>query len=83
MAKSNQREQELLTIRQLMQTENGRALMWRSLKQTGILDNDFDKDPIVNAFHSGSREIGAWLTAEIQEACFEDYLTMLKENSDG
>ena len=80
---SNARETELLTIRQIMRGENGRAFMWRSLQQTGILNNDFDRDPMLNAFYSGNREQGAWLIREMKEAAPEEYLKMLKEHLDG
>lgn len=83
MSKSNEREQELLTIRNLMRSENGRAFMWRCLAQTGIFNNDFDVTPTMNAFHSGQREHGVWLTRELKEAALDEYLTMLKEHSDG
>jgi hypothetical protein len=80
---SNAREQELLTLRELMRSENGRALMWRCLAQTGIFNNDFDVMATVNAFHSGRREQGVWLTGELKEAALDEYLMMLKEHADG
>jgi hypothetical protein len=83
MSNSNPRELELLTIRKLMQTENGRAFMWRSLQQTGIFSNDFDADPAKLAFYSGQREHGLWLTSELKEAALDEYLKMIREHSDG
>jgi len=80
---NNERELQLLTIRKLMQTENGRAFMWRQLQQTGIFSNDFDRDPVTLAFLSGQREHGVWLTSELKEAAPDEYLKMLKEHFDG
>jgi hypothetical protein len=81
MSNSNDRELELLTIRKLMQTENGRAFMWRSLQQTGIFTNDFDQNPVMLAYFSGQREHGAWLTNELKEAALDEYLKMIREHS--
>lgn len=83
MANSNERELELLTLRKLMQTDNGRTFVWRLLKQTGILVNDFDKDPAMNAFYSGQREVGSWLSMELMEAALDEYTKMIKEHPNG
>jgi hypothetical protein len=79
----NDRELQLLTIRRFMQTDNGRAFMWRSLQQTGIFTNDFDENLALLAFYSGQREQGVWLTNELKEAAPDEYLKMLKEHFDG
>lgn len=76
----NQRELELVTIRQLMKTENGRAFMWRCLQNCCTFENIFTGDQVQDAFKSGKRHHGLWLEDELREAAPEDYFTMLKEN---
>jgi hypothetical protein len=80
---SNEREVELLTIRNLMRNESGRDFMWRCLQQSCIFSNVFDKDPMTHAHRAGAREQGLWLDREIKEAAPDEYLMMLREHFDG
>ncbi len=76
----NEREIELLTVRQIMKNENGRAFMWRSLQNCHTFENIFTGDHVQDAYKSGKRSQGLWLDEEIREAAPEDYYKMLKEN---
>lgn len=76
----NERELELLTIRNLMKTENGRSFMWRCLQNCHTFENIFTGDAVQDAFKSGKRNHGLWLEDELREAATEDYFRMLKEN---
>ena len=76
----NNREIQLLTICNIMRTENGRSFMYRCLHQSGVYGIVFDKDSHQHAFNSGAREHGLWLEAELKEAAPDEYLQMLKEN---
>ena len=77
---NNERELELLTIRNLMKTENGRSFMWRCLQNCGTFENMFNADQSIHAFNSGKRSHGLWLDDELREAAPDDYFRMLKEN---
>jgi hypothetical protein len=79
----NDRELELLTIRNLLKTENGRAFMWRCLQNCCTFENIYSIDPIVHSHNAGKREHGLWLDAEMIEASTDDYYKMLKENRNG
>lgn len=74
------RDLELLTIRKLMGSENGRAFMWRCLQHCNIFGNIYTKDVQDHAFSSGKRDHGLWLESEILEAAPDSYYLMLKEN---
>lgn len=69
-----------LTIQNLMNTENGRNLMWRWLSSMHVFDSVFDADPIQHAYLAGSREKGLMIDRELKEAAPDRYLKMLKEN---
>ena len=79
----NDRELELLTIRNLMKTENGRSFMWRCLQNCCTFENIYSTDVNRHAYNAGKREHGLWLDSEIQEATTDDYYKMLKENRNG
>lgn len=78
----NARELEILQIQSIMSQEAGRNFMWRLLRQSGVMFDNFDADPTVNAMLSGKRSIGIWLQQELQEAAPGSYLTMMKEGFD-
>ena len=82
MSITNERELELLALRNIMNTEPGRGTLWRMLQSSGILGNSFSNDASMNAFYSGAREQGMWLTREMKEAAPDKYLLMLKEHED-
>lgn len=73
-------ELELLTIRNIMKHENGRAFMWRCLHNCCTFENVFSKDAIEHAYNAGLRSHGTWLDQELRDAATEDYYKMLKEN---
>lgn len=74
------RELELLSIRNVMKTENGRHFMWRCLQNCCTFENIFNTDPIQHAHNSGKRKHGLWLDRELRESATDDYFKMLKEN---
>ena len=77
---NDSRELELLTIRRLMSTENGRDFMWRCLQNCYTFSNVFDTDSHQHAYNAGRREHGIWLERELTEAAPEDYIKMRKEH---
>lgn len=74
------RELELLTISNIMKTENGRSFMWRCLQNCCTFENIFSNDTVQHAYNAGLRSHGLWLDEELREAAPEDYYRMLKEN---
>lgn len=74
------RELELISIRNIMKTENGRSTMWRCLQNCCTFENIFTADPVQHAYSAGSRAHGLWLDEELREAAVDDYYKMLKEN---
>jgi len=73
------RELELLSIRNIMKTENGRSFVWRCLQNCCTFENIFNSDTIQHAHNAGARSHGLWLEAELKEAATDDYFKMLKE----
>lgn len=71
-----------MEIQRIMSTEGGRAFMYRMLEQTGIFSTTYDDNPYTHARNTGRREAGIWLFNELQDAAFESYLRMLKEQRD-
>ena len=80
---NNSRELELLGIRNIMKTENGRSFMWRSLQNCGTFENMYSKDTHEHAFNAGKRSHGLWLNEELKVSATDDYFKMLKENYNG
>lgn len=76
----SERELELLTIRNIMRTESGRAFMWRCLQNCCTFENIFSKEAAQHAYNAGLRSHGIWLDGELREAAADDYYKMLKEN---
>ncbi len=80
----DQRDLELLTIRNIMKTENGRAFMFRCLENCGTFNGTFDNDTHKHAFNAGLRQHGLWLDSELRDADDDSgtdyYYQMLKEN---
>lgn len=74
------RELELLTIRNIMNTENGRTFMYRCLQNCCTFESIFSTDVAQHAYNSGKRSHGLWLDEELREAAPDDYFKMLKEN---
>lgn len=74
------RELELLSIRNIMKTENGRSFVWRCLQNCCTFEGVFNNDAMQLAHNAGLRSHGLWLDDEIREAARDDYFKMLKEN---
>lgn len=77
---NDSRELELLTIRHIMKTENGRAFMWKCLQNCCTFESVFSIDTHKHAFNAGMRSHGLWLDSELKEAAPGDYFKMIKEN---
>jgi len=76
------RELEKYCISQVMNTENGRAFMYRCLQDCGTFENIFNVDPVLHAHSAGKRSHGLWLISELKDAALDNYFKMLKENEE-
>lgn len=74
------RQLELLSISNIMKTENGRAFMWRCLMNCSTFSGTFNPDAARHSFNAGLRSHGVWLDSELQEANEDLYYQMLREN---
>ena len=74
------RELELLSIRNVMKTENGRSFMYRCLQNCSTFESIFNVDAQLHAYNCGARDHGLWLDAELRDSATDDYYKMLKEN---
>lgn len=76
----NERDLELLTIRNIMRTENGRDFLWKCLQNCSTFRGVFDVEPRQHAYNEGKRSHGVWLDTQIKEAAPDEYILMLKEH---
>lgn len=68
-------------LRKVMQTGDGRAVVWWLLNDLGYLlsQSDAGEQTHVSARNAGRRDVALELLAELQAACPADYLHMLRE----
>ena len=69
-------------LRKVMRTPEGRRVMWRLLARCGTQRISYIGHPYEThtLFLEGERNVGLMLTADLVEACKEQYLLMLQEN---
>lgn len=72
------REEELLDVRYLLDSKQGRRFLWRYLEQCGIFRTSFTGNS-QTFFNEGKRNIGLMLMSDITEANPERYLDMMRE----
>lgn len=74
---------ELEDIKTVMSSEAGRRFMFRVLDRTGLYRTSYNPErPDSNTtFNEGGRNVGLFLTAEIQEAAPASFMKMIGENS--
>ena len=66
-------------MRSIMITSPGRAWMFRKLVRLHIYSNPYSANPHDTAFSCGELNIGQMLVAEIDRACPDMYLLMMRE----
>jgi len=79
---SNDRDQELLELKALMEQEQFRRFILRIMGETGLGSSGFDADPLEHARKAGRRQVGHWVADEVKEATKNGYLKMIKEHMD-
>lgn len=83
MAKNSpEREAELAEMRDVMNTNVGRKLMYRVLVRAGIYISSYNPEAPASStyFYEGKRNMGLWLMAELEEAAPGAFSEMIKEN---
>lgn len=68
-------------LKWLMAHKQGRRIAWGLLSKYGLYRLSFSSDPLVMAFHEGSRNHGIALITMLIEHCPERYAEMIKEHS--
>lgn len=58
-------DEDKIEASRLLQTPEGRHLVWRILEQCGVYRSSFTGDPNQTAFLEGQRSIGLWIMSEI------------------
>jgi len=74
----NRREQELNDVRNVLNSAFGRRFVWRLLEFSGIYKTSFTGNSHT-FFNEGMRNIGLSIMTDINEACPEQLITMMKE----
>ena len=67
----------------LMQTQNGRAWMWRHLGRCHAFHTPFTAENSVTNFRCGEQNIGLELIADLLRACPDQFIFMMREANDG
>lgn len=78
---ARQRRIELDDVRWLMSDKRGRRFVWRLLEAAGIYRSSFTGNS-TTFFNEGARNVGLRFLADVNEACPERYLEMLKEQKE-
>lgn len=81
--KKQQRTEHYLAgedMKWLMGSKRGRRIVWRLLERTGIFRSSFTGNS-ETFFREGMRNVGLALMAQINEACPESYMNMVKEQN--
>ena len=73
------RQEEREDVKWLMKSRQGRRIAWRLLQLTGVFRSSFTGNN-ETFFREGMRNVGLVLMAQINEACPEQYMTMVQEH---
>jgi len=80
-ARKAARDREIEDFRWLMNSVQGRRVVWRLLERAGLFHCVFQPDSETQ-FANGMRNSGVMLMADIHEICPEKYHLMVKERND-
>lgn len=75
-----QRDNELADLRAVLNTLEGRRVLWRILEHTKTFGSIYDESPNRIAFNSGRQDVGHFVMAEINDADASKILTMMQES---
>ena len=67
-SEKQRRAEQLNDLHAVLQTAEGRRLLWRYIKRCGVWEPSFRENPLVMAKNEGERGIGLMLVGECEEA---------------
>ncbi|KKN58458.1 hypothetical protein LCGC14_0551900 [marine sediment metagenome] len=73
------KEQEQEELRQVLQTQVGRAIIYRLMRECGTYHSVFDTNALVMAFNEGRRHVGLTLLEEVLTDHNNAYIMMQHE----
>lgn len=73
------REKELNDLRQVLDTPQGRRVVWRFLEKCRVFNSIWEASAKIH-FNAGQQDIGHFIMGEIVEADEKFLLEMMKEN---
>lgn len=77
------RENELIDLSRVLDSRNGRSVVWRILEQCGAFRSAFVHGaPDVTAFNLGQQNVGQWLLSELSEVNPHALAVMKRENQE-
>lgn len=74
------REQEIADLAAVLSSEAGRRLLWRVLVYCKVFGEVFEESPTRTAFNAGVRNVGLFVTGEIQAADETAFFLMMRES---
>lgn len=75
----DQRQRDLIDLREVLLTETGRRVIWRLLGFCGIYQTVLRQNPIDMAAAAGRQNVGQYLLAEVEAADAEAIFIMMRE----
>jgi hypothetical protein len=75
-------ERSTNAMARVMAFRDGRRFVFELLEQGGLMADTFSPDASVSAYHQGLRAQAVALYHRLQEVCFNEYLTMMKESKE-
>jgi len=74
-------DKRLNDVREVLNTVRGRRFFWRYLGVCGVFKTSLANEHQI-FYNEGMRNVGLNLLADVNEACPEAYLLMMKENQE-
>lgn len=75
-------QQEIEDIKWLMSNKRGRRYLYGVLERAGVMQLSFNTNAMMMSFNEGRRNEGLATLAKILAHCPDQYVSMLKENSE-
>lgn len=73
------RKQEQADLRAVMDTPEGRRVIWRFLERAAPFGSAFNTNAMAQSHTIGWQDAGKWWLSEIDDTCPEKYLVMVNE----
>jgi len=70
------RDKQKKDLREVLDTEAGKRLLWRVLGECGIHRDPFSTNALTMASNVGAQRVGRFIECEIAEVCPEKFLEM-------